>query len=139
MVRFGRRRFLTAVGSAAVLSLVESSALAEGALKLFPKRWKMEHLTADAFEPLVGKTFRVTPADGKAVDLKLVRVHRSTASPELIQFSLLFEGVPGSLSRQGLCRLENSDFGFVQSLFLVPVVSRVPGVGCFEAAFSRFA
>ena len=138
MLQFGRRRFLVAVGSAAALSMIESSALAGEALKLFPKRWKMEHLTAEAFEPLVGKEFRVTLADGKPVSLKLAQIHRNNASPELIQFSLLFEGAPGALPRQGLCHVENSDFGFVQDLFLVPVISKVPGTGCFEAVFARF-
>lgn len=83
-------------------------------------------LQLEAFEPLVGDTFRVVPAEGPPFEAVLTAVEPtpygdpSTYNGRKTPFSLLFLADDGTLVLQQTCTLEHEVHGGTP-LFLVPL------------------
>lgn len=83
-------------------------------------------LELEAFEPLVGDTFRVTPSEGQPFEVVLASVEAtpygdpSTYNGRRMPFSLLFVAKDGTLVPQQTCAFSHEQHGETP-LFVVPL------------------
>ena len=83
-------------------------------------------LELEAFEPLAGDTFRVTPSEGEPFDVVLAAVEPtpygdpSTYNGRKTPFSLLFLAENGAHVPQQICAVAHPDHGETD-LFVVPL------------------
>ena len=98
----------------------------------------LESFTVETFAGRVGEAFRITLADGAAIDTVLVEAR--TWSGEAAQgrgrvpFALLFRGPPRPVLPQRIYRMEHADIGAFD-LFIVPIGPDAEGMR-YEAVFS---
>lgn len=83
-------------------------------------------LELEAFKPLVGNTFRVSPSEGEPFDVVLAAAEPtpygdpSTYNGRKMPFSLLFLAETGAHVQQQICRFTHPDHGDTE-LFVVPL------------------
>jgi hypothetical protein len=83
-------------------------------------------LELEAFEPLVGQTFQVSPSEGEPFDVVLAAVEPtpygdpSTYDDRKMPFSLLFLAESGAHVQQQICSFAHADHGETP-LFVVPL------------------
>ena len=97
-------------------------------------------LELEAFEPLVGQNFRVTPSEGGPFDVVLAAVEAtpygdpSTYNGRKVPFSLLFVAESGALVPQQICTFAHDEHGETP-LFVVPLGPEGGGMR-YEAVIS---
>lgn len=109
------------------------------------KAWMVNELTKDLFKQHIGEKFIVkASAPALRAELTLAAVEDAPGRKTLGQdgkpltetFSLVFEGGDEQSLAQQIYDFEHGEIGTF-SLFLVPVVSRTPGVRHYEIIFNR--
>lgn len=103
----------------------------------------VEELTQALFEKHIGETFTVSHAEYGSVPLKLTsvldtggRFPQRDGAPNIETFSVCFEGPKEKPLPQDTFAFSNPAIGAFD-LFMVPVVSRDPGVRRYEIIISR--
>lgn len=94
-------------------------------------------LTADAFAPHVGTSFRV---EGGRHMLSLSEVERfenqpGHGDPAFRPFTLIFSGPPGDVLAEGMHTIIRED-GTAYDLYLIPVHTPAPGRQDYQAVFN---
>jgi hypothetical protein len=141
-VALTRRKFLTACGATLAVSVTGHWAHVARTV-IGRKHWMASELTLEFFEKHVGETFTVSHEQTGDVDLKLARtmdVHtpfkKHHGTPAMEAFAVHFEGPTDKPLHQATFRFAHPEAGTFD-LFMVPVVSRDPGVRRYEVAISR--
>lgn len=101
----------------------------------------LDKLTVDTFKGEIGKTFRLTPAEGPMLDLVLIEARdlslkSSAPGAKRAPFALVFRSVSskGPVLPQRIYALENETLGRLE-IFLVPIGADKDGVR-YEAIFN---
>lgn len=74
----------------------------------------------DKFAEVLGTSFVLKAADGKAMTIELVEVSEAKERPHQLSFAIVFLTPEASIVEQGLYDLEHETLGAMQ-LFLVPI------------------
>jgi hypothetical protein len=137
-----RRKFLTACGATLAVGVASGWASAAGAIT-GRKHWMVTELTLGLFEKHVGEMFTVSHPQVGDVVLKLVSAVDSRAGlkkrnggPAMETFAAHFEGAVDNPLPQDTFRFAHPTVGTFD-LFMVPVVSRDPGVRRYEVIVNR--
>jgi len=108
------------------------------------KAWMIPDLTKEVFERYLGETFKVSIPGGASASLRLAKVVEACDKHQRDQrgnlrmesFSVLFEGDAQAALPQGIHTFTHTAMGET-TLFATPVVSREPGVRCYEVVINR--